>query len=124
MKKSLAILLLLAQLLDSRLQAQETAKPQPVRRAGYKRPQAKHRTSRPVPDPWLGYGHDDHPAIRGGGDLQTRRSEARVGHAYLDLATRGDRLVVERVPERGREKAREGERRRDKGERRVILARD
>ncbi|MDP6635605.1 MAG: hypothetical protein QGG42_11935 [Phycisphaerae bacterium] len=32
--------------------------------SGFKRPQAKHRTSRFVPTPWLGYGHDDHPKIR------------------------------------------------------------
>ena len=33
--------------------------------AAFKRPQAKHRTSRPVPIPWLGHGHDEHPSIRG-----------------------------------------------------------
>jgi len=65
MKKVFAIVLLLALLLGSRIQAQETPKPQPARQADFKRPQAKHRTSRPVPDPWLGHGHDDHPAIRG-----------------------------------------------------------
>jgi hypothetical protein len=31
----------------------------------FQRPQPKHQTSRPVPTPWLGYGHDDHPDIRG-----------------------------------------------------------
>jgi len=65
MKKVFTILLLLALLHESRLQAQQTPRPQLFRQADFKRPQAKHRTSRAVPDPWLGYGHDDHPAIRG-----------------------------------------------------------
>ncbi len=37
----------------------------PASQGDFKRPQAKHRTSRPVPTPWLGYGHDDSPEIRG-----------------------------------------------------------
>ena len=36
-----------------------------------RRPTAGHRTSRPVPTPWLGYGHDDAPAIRGATYLKT-----------------------------------------------------
>jgi len=32
--------------------------------SGVRRPRAAHRTSRPVPTPWLGYGHDDAPAVR------------------------------------------------------------
>ncbi len=38
---------------------------------GFKRPQAKHRTSKPVPKPWLGHGHDDHPEIRNATYLKT-----------------------------------------------------
>ncbi|MHC4503704.1 MAG: hypothetical protein ACYTFI_10395, partial [Planctomycetota bacterium] len=38
---------------------------EPGRQDDFKRPRAGHRTSLPVPDPWLGYGHDDHPEIRG-----------------------------------------------------------
>lgn len=35
-----------------------------ARQTGFKRPQASHRTSKPVPTPWLGYGSDDSPAVR------------------------------------------------------------
>ncbi|MEC7566933.1 MAG: hypothetical protein VX738_14725, partial [Planctomycetota bacterium] len=38
---------------------------------GFKRPQAKHRKSMPVPNPWLGYGHDDSPDIQGAVYLKT-----------------------------------------------------
>jgi len=34
-------------------------------KTGFQRPRAGHRTSRPVPTPWLGYGNDDSPAVRG-----------------------------------------------------------
>ena len=33
--------------------------------SGFKRPQPRHRISQKVPDPWLGHGNDDHPAILG-----------------------------------------------------------
>ena len=45
--------------------AQEASKPEAVQESQFKRPQPKHRTSQRVPDPWLGFGHDDHPSIRG-----------------------------------------------------------
>jgi len=41
------------------------------KKTGFQRPQAGHRTSRPVPMPWLGHGHDDHPDIRGATYLKT-----------------------------------------------------
>ncbi len=47
------------------LSAQDAPKPKASRDSEFKRPQSKHRTSRPVPNPWLGFGHDDHPAMRG-----------------------------------------------------------
>ena len=45
--------------------AQDAKKPDAAEAPEFKRPQSKHRTSRPVPVPWLGFGHDDHPSIRG-----------------------------------------------------------
>ncbi|MCR9117785.1 MAG: hypothetical protein NXI22_12650 [bacterium] len=39
--------------------------------AGFKQPKAKHGTSRFVPEPWLGFGHDDDPDIRGATYLKT-----------------------------------------------------
>ncbi|MFP6900554.1 MAG: hypothetical protein VCA36_06400, partial [Opitutales bacterium] len=46
------------------LSAQDVPKPEPAEEPEFKRPQPRHRTSRPVPVPWLGFGRDDHPAIR------------------------------------------------------------
>ena len=46
------------------LSAQDAPKPEVAEDPEFKRPQSKHRTSRPVPNPWLGFGHDDHPAMR------------------------------------------------------------
>ena len=45
--------------------AQHAKKPDAGEASEFKRPQSKHRTSSPVPVPWLGFGHDDHPSVRG-----------------------------------------------------------
>ncbi|MDP7130299.1 MAG: hypothetical protein QF437_07415, partial [Planctomycetota bacterium] len=71
MKKVIAILLPAALFAGSELHAQDTRKPEPARQSDFRRPIAKHRNSKPVPTPWLGYGHDDHPAIRGATYLKT-----------------------------------------------------
>lgn len=49
----------------------QTADGKTSRGSGFKRPKAGHRTSRPVPTPWLGYGNDDSPAVRGATYLKT-----------------------------------------------------
>ncbi len=61
--KQLSITLLLAAALTL-ANVQPAGAEDPARQAGFQRPQAKHRTSRPVPRPWLGYGNDDSPAVR------------------------------------------------------------
>lgn len=43
----------------------QTAAAREPDQANFIRPRAKHRTSQRVPTPWLGYGNDDSPAIRG-----------------------------------------------------------
>ncbi|MFP6900521.1 MAG: hypothetical protein VCA36_06235, partial [Opitutales bacterium] len=45
--------------------AQDVPKPEVTEEPEFKRPRPGHRTSRPVPVPWLGFGHDDHPTMRG-----------------------------------------------------------
>ena len=47
------------------LSAQDAPQPEASEDPEFKRPRPGHRTSRPVPIPWLGFGHDDHPAMRG-----------------------------------------------------------
>jgi len=62
--KQISALLLLAGVLTAAT-VQIAAQPQ------FRRPQARHRNSRPVPTPWLGYGHDNSPEIRGATYLKT-----------------------------------------------------
>ena len=71
MKKALILLLLVPLVGDARLQSQDAAQPAATRQQRFKQPQPKHRKSRPVPTPWLGHGHDDHPQIRGATYLKT-----------------------------------------------------
>ena len=59
MKNTLSTLILLLLVTGSRLYAQDAAQDE------FKRPLAKHRTSMPVPNPWLGYGNDNSPEIQG-----------------------------------------------------------
>ena len=66
MKKTLILLLLATLAGNTQLFSQDAARRQP-----FKQPQARHRSSRPVPTPWLGYGHDNHPQIRGATYLKT-----------------------------------------------------
>jgi hypothetical protein len=47
------------------LSAQDPSKFTPAEEPEFKRPRPGHRTSRSVSNPWLGFGHDDHPAMRG-----------------------------------------------------------
>jgi hypothetical protein len=65
MNNTRSTVLLLLLVAGSTLHAQNT--PQ----TGPKRPQAKHRTSIHVPDPWLGYGHDNSPDMQGATYLKT-----------------------------------------------------
>ncbi|HIN53330.1 MAG TPA: hypothetical protein EYM79_03380, partial [Planctomycetes bacterium] len=65
MKNTLSILLLLLLVAGTRLYAQDAAQDE------FKQPQAKHRTSMPVPNPWLGYGHDNSTEIQGAMYLKT-----------------------------------------------------
>jgi hypothetical protein len=54
---------------------------------GFQRPQPRHRTSRPVPTPWLGYGHDDAPAVRGATYLKSPEEiRAMVGGSKGSLS--------------------------------------
>ena len=59
----LAVVLTLANMQTAGAVEKSAKKPSP--QSGFRQPQASHRTSRPVPRPWLGYGSDDSPAIRG-----------------------------------------------------------
>ena len=59
MKNTLSTLIILLLVAGTRLYAQDAAQDE------FKQPQAKHRTSMPVPNPWLGYGHDNSPEIQG-----------------------------------------------------------
>jgi hypothetical protein len=65
MKNTLSTLLLLLLVAGTRLHAQDVAQDE------FKQPQAKHRTSMPVPNPWLGYGHDNSTEILGAMYLKT-----------------------------------------------------
>ena len=65
MKRIFIILLLAGTLVLANLHAKgPAAKP-------FRRPRAGHRTSRPVPTPWLGYGNDKSPAVRDATYLKT-----------------------------------------------------
>jgi hypothetical protein len=45
--------------------AKDAPRSKPDDSSGFNRPQPKHRSGQQVPNPWLGHGHDDHPAILG-----------------------------------------------------------
>jgi hypothetical protein len=54
-----------------------------LRMRGFKRPRANHRTSRPVPTPWLGYKNDDSPAVRGATYLKSPQQIQAMGRRPL-----------------------------------------
>ena len=58
MKNKLSTLLSLLFLAATQLDGQDATQDE------FKRPQARHRTSLHVPNPWLGYGHDNSPEIQ------------------------------------------------------------
>ena len=71
MQRIFLILLLTTLLPGPGLHAQDTSQPVAQQAGRLQRPQARHRKSKPVPNPWLGHGHDQDPQIRDAAYLKT-----------------------------------------------------
>ena len=75
----------LSDAIAARAKRKPTAAPdgKAAKAGGFKRPRAGHRTSRPVPTPWLGYKNDDSPAVRDATYLKSTKQIQAMGRAPL-----------------------------------------